>query len=114
MKIDKLFALSLLPIALNLFSCNEIESNADYKNEVVFEKALNDGEDVVDKTVQFLVKEVKFTAFEEYNLWAGEHLNFVSKTEPECKKGDHVVVKVTKTYLFLGSHMIEYVDLMVL
>ena len=104
--------LSCLPF---LFSCDkEIESNADYKNEKVFEKALNDGEDTVGKSVQFLVKEVKYSPFQEYHIWSGEHLNFVSKEEPECKKNDHVVVTVTHTYMLLGSHMIDYKDMVIL
>ena len=45
---------------------------------------------VVGKSVQFLVKEVKFSPLQEYHIWAGEYLNFVSMEEPECRKNDHV------------------------
>ena len=29
-----------------------------------------------------------------YTIWSGEHLNFISSTNPEVKEGDEIMVKV--------------------
>ncbi len=43
-----------------------------------------------------------------YNIWAGEHLNFVSSKNPDVKEGDIVVVKTTTIESNLGSWIIKY------
>ena len=67
----------------------------DYGDAAAFEKALNDGENVVGKVVRFKVDDFKAT-HAGYNLWAGEHLNFLSYRKTIYSKGDIATVKVTK------------------
>lgn len=80
----------------------------DYEDVVSFEAALNNGEDLVGKTVQFVVKEVRPNTTFAYNLVAGEHLNFCSPFHPNAEAGDTVIVKVTSADSILGSWLIYY------
>lgn len=43
-----------------------------------------------------------------YNIWAGEHLNFISSDNPDVKEGDSITIKVTKVEKMLGSWIIKY------
>ena len=69
--------------------------NVDFRDEFTFEKALNNGEDVTGKTVTFIVKAVKPDSILGFNLWSGEHLNFVSDSDPGTEKGQVVTAKIT-------------------
>lgn len=73
-----------------------------------FERALNNGENCDGKTVTFVVNEVHPDSAFGYNLWAGEHLNFVSDDASNAKVGDEVTVKVDKVESVLGSWIIYY------
>ena len=81
----------------------------DYADAASFEKALNDGEKVEGKIVQFNVIEYKPDSALGINCWSGEHLNFISENELDIKKGDTVVGRVTKEPTkALGSWKIPY------
>ena len=86
----------------------EEEYDLNYDNAKDFEAALNDGEDTVGKTVQFEVKEVHPDSALGYNLWAGEHLNFVGDDAKEAKEGDSLTVLVRSVKKRLGSWVIKY------
>ena len=81
----------------------------DYLDAVSFEKALNDGHKVNGKTVEFCVNDYKPDSALGINCWAGEHLNFISKTELNVKVGDIIVGRVTEEPTkVLGSWKIPY------
>lgn len=86
-------------------------SVADFKDETVFEKALNDGENVVGKTVTFTVKGVRPGTAWGVNLWAGEHLNFYSEEEVGIEGGEKITVLITYSEQSLTgvSHLLKYV-----
>lgn len=83
--------------------------NIDYEDAESFEKALNDGTNLVGKVVQFVVGEVRPNSAYGYNIWAGEHLNFVSSINQNVEEGDIITVKVTNISNEWGSWIIEYV-----
>lgn len=83
------------------------KENADY-TEIEFEKALNDGKDLVGKTVCFKVKEVKPTSAFGFNLWSGKHLNFIAPAPFEVDEGDELTVRVDSVQSFLGSWIIYF------
>ena len=97
------FALMLLLVA-----CGSSEVKVDYENATVFEKALNDGEEVTDKIVTFTINELVPDSAFGYNLQTGEHLNFCSTDNPGVKVGDTITVKVTEVSSMLGSYIISY------
>lgn len=68
----------------------------DYEDAESFEKALNNGEKVNGKFVQFDVIEYKPDSVMGINCWSGEHLNFISETELNVQKGDIIVGRITK------------------
>ena len=104
---DILLAAALsLAIACVCTACGS--RNVDYEREEDFEAALNAGEDLTGKTVTFTVREVHPGSVFGYNLYAGEHLNFVSSQNPGVKQGDTVTVKVTEINSVLGSWIISY------
>ena len=80
----------------------------DYGNAEAFEAALNAGEILEGKTVQFVVKELHPDSALGYNIWAGEHLNFISEDDPGFQADDTVAVKVVKAKRVLGSWAISY------
>ena len=80
----------------------------DFADAASFEAALNNGDDLTGKTVQFEVKELVPNSALGYNLQAGEHLNFVSSDNPGVKAGDKPIVRVVKVASALGSWMITY------
>jgi hypothetical protein len=80
----------------------------DYESAEAFETALNNGEDVLGKVVSFKVNEVHPDSSLGYDLWAGEHLNFVGEDAKEAKEGDTLTVAIYSTEEKLGSWVIEY------
>ena len=80
----------------------------DFADAESFEAALNAGENLEGKVVQFTAGEFHPDSALGYDVWAGEHLNFVSSSHPNITQGDTVVVKVTKIENLLGSWMITY------
>ena len=87
---------------------NTSESSIDFENAESFENALNNSENLVGKVVRFTADELKPQSVYGYDIWAGEHLNFVSSQNPDVKKGDIVTVKITEVTSSLGSWIIEY------
>ena len=114
MKKSILHLLSILLSICVLFSlsaCSSSDSSVsvDYKNAETFESALNDGDNVVGKTVKFHADSLHPESRYGYNIWAGEHLNFISADSPGIKRGETVVVMVTSTLqLDNGSWLIYY------
>lgn len=84
------------------------ESTTDYIDEVMFEQCLNSEVDTKGKTVKFVVKDYKPNSALGYNSYAGEHLNFISKTDLQLKSNDEVIGKIISTKKFLGSWIVDY------
>lgn len=101
------WVLSLIMIGTMLAGCGKAEI-IDYADAAAFESALNSGIDVRNKIVQFTASEIHPDSATGYNIWAGEHLNFISSKDPDVKAGDTVVVKVIEAVDFMGSWMIGY------
>jgi len=80
----------------------------DYTDITKFEADLNGGKSMEGKTVSFVVSDIKPQSAFGYNLITGEHLNFVSTSNPNVKVGDTVRVKVTEVSSMLGSWIIKY------
>ena len=106
----KLFAILIsFTLVLSLVACGgNVEIKPDYEDVVVFEKALNDGEDITGKTVVLTVKDLVPNSAFGYNIQAGEHLNFCSPDNPNVKAGDTITVKVVEVTSMLGSYIINY------
>ena len=73
-----------------------------------FENALNNDDDTLGKVVSFSVKDVKPDSALGYDLWAGEHLNFVGEDAKEAKKGTIMTVAVNSVQEKMGSWVIGY------
>ena len=67
----------------------------DYNDAESFEKALNDGKKVNGSIVKFVVNDYKPDSALGINVWAGEHLNFISQKELDVSAGDTVIAYVT-------------------
>lgn len=87
---------------------NEPEIKVDYNDATVFESELVQGADLTGKTVKVVVDNLEPQSAFGYNIWAGEHLNFVSDTNPGVEKGDVIIVKVTEIKSVFGSWIISY------
>lgn len=82
----------------------------DYSDIAVFEQAVNNKEDLVGKTVKFTVVDVKPDSILGYNLYAGEHLNFISDEGRGVHAGDEITIIVTGVKPVLAdSYKISYV-----
>lgn len=88
----------VISLVLSFVGCsNKKDSNEiQYNDAASFEKALNDGKNVKGKVIQFCVEEYEPDSIWGYNCQAGEHLNFLFETEPDVKKGDIIVVRITE------------------
>ncbi len=100
----------VLLISIGLIGCGATASKVsiDYGNAESSEAALNAGENLEGKIVQFTATEFKPDSAFGYDIWAGEHLNFVSSSHPDVKVGDTVVVKAKKIESVIGSWIITY------
>ena len=88
---------------------NPTDYTIDYESSQAFEQALNDGNKVNGKIVQFNVVEYKPDSALGINCWSGEHLNFISESELDVNKGDIIIGKVTaEPTKPLGSWEIHY------
>ena len=87
---------------------DESKQVVDYGNAESFEAALNAGENLEGKIVQFTVREFHPESTLGYNLWAGEHLNFVSPRHPDLQEGDIATVKAISIEKIMRSWVIEY------
>lgn len=80
----------------------------DYADEAAFENALNNGENLEGKVVTFTAQEIHPDSTLGFDVWAGEHLNFVSQKNPDIAVGDQVTVKATAIENVAGSWVIYY------
>jgi len=80
----------------------------DYGDAESFEAALNAGENLEGKIVRFEALELHPESELGYNVWAGEHLNFISSRHPNIKAKDIVTVKATVIESKQGSWFIYY------
>ncbi len=81
---------------------------ANAYSEADFESALNGGNDCTGLVVTFTVQELHPNSTFGYNLWAGEHLNFCSQSDPGVNPGDTLTVKVTGVQKNNASWIIYY------
>lgn len=84
----------------------EFDGVVDYPNVEDFEAAINAGEDVIGKTVTFTVLAYKPNGALGLNVWAGEHLNFISDTDPNVQEGDVITVRITGAKALDGTSWI--------
>ena len=68
----------------------------DYIDAESFESALNEGDEVEDKIVQFLVLDYVPDSALGINCHAGEHLNFIFDEEIDVNKNDTIIVRITE------------------
>ena len=99
----------VLVLAMSLCGCGGGSKVAiDYGDAESFEAALNAGENLEGKVVRFTALELHPDSAAGYNVWAGEHLNFISSRNPDIKAGDTVVVRAGEITSSLGSWFIKY------
>ena len=98
--------LMVLTLSTALAACGG--SSTDYPDAASFEAALNNGENLEGKTVQFTAIDVIPNSALGYNIQAGEHLNFISSTNPDVKTGDIVTVKADTIVSLFGIWLIRY------
>jgi hypothetical protein len=102
---------TILAVALifSLVACGSVsKTGIDYADAESFEAALDAGENLEGKVVQFVAKELYPNSALGYIVHAGDHLNFASSKNPDIKVGDTVVVKATDISSLLGSWIITY------
>ena len=91
-----------------LSACGQSQIPLDYGDEIAFEADLNAGKNLVGKTVSFVAAELHSQSISGYDVWAGEHLNFISSENPDIEVGQTVTVKVTAVESAIGSWFIGY------
>ncbi len=107
--LEKIFYfIIMVMMILSLTACSENREIIHYADAESFEAALNKGEKLEGKIVRFVAGELKPDSAFGYNIWAGEHLNFVSSRDPGIKEGDTVAVKATAIEYVSGSWIIRY------
>ncbi|SCY77274.1 hypothetical protein SAMN02910292_02866 [Lachnospiraceae bacterium XBB2008] len=100
--------LTLLVMIMGLYGCGISKTPIDYGDAEAFEAALNAGENLEGKVVRFTALEFHPDSASGYNVWAGEHLNFISSRNPDIKAGDTVVVRADTIESIMGSWFITY------
>lgn len=100
--------LTALAVIMSFCGCGASKVPIDYASAESFEAALNAGENLEGKVVQFTALELHPDSISGYNIWAGEHLNFVSSRNPDVKAGDTVTVRATVIESSFGSWIISY------
>ncbi len=101
-----LIALLLSMSVVSIVGCSPDLSEKISEKE--FEKRLNDGENMEGSLVEVKVQKLAPNSAVGYNIHAGKHLNFVSDSHPDVKKGDTVIVEVEDIESMLGSYIIDY------
>ena len=100
--------LMLVLMIIGLYGCGISTTPIDYGDAESFEAALNAGENLEGKVVRFTATELHPDSASGYNVWAGEHLNFISSRNPDIKAGDTVVVRTHTIESIMGSWLITY------
>jgi len=105
-----IFTLVFMIMCFALCGCTKASKEIilDYGDAEAFEAALVNGENLEGKTVQFVADELHPQSIKGYNIWAGEHLNFISKRNPGIKAGDTVCVIANTIESETGSWFIYY------
>ena len=106
----RITALLAVLLICTLSACGQSQIPLDYGDETAFEADLNAGKNLVGKTVSFVAAELHPQSLYGYDIWAGEHLNFISSKNPDIEVGQTVTVKVTAVESVIGSWFIEYVE----
>lgn len=91
---------------LELF--NKEDNQETNYSEDELEQKLNDNEDVINKIVEFKTKDNPVSNSYGYDIFAGEHLNFVSYDEPNIKKDDIVIARIIDVEKIMNSYIIRY------
>lgn len=89
-------------------SDDEEECIIDYGDAESFEADLNEGKNLEGKIVRFVAGELHPKSAYGYNIWAGEHLNFVSSRNPDVQENDTVTVRTSTIENIMGSWIISY------
>ena len=107
--LNRRIAVLLAAVLLCLLpACGQSQIPLDYGDEIAFEADLNAGKNLVGKTVSFVAAELHPQSLYGYDIWAGEHLNFISSENPDIEVGQTVTVKVTAVESAIGSWFIGY------
>ena len=98
---------------INFFNNDNVKSIAnnriDYYSAETFESDLNAGKNLEGKKVLILCKELHPDSVLGYNIYAGKHINLVSKKNPGIKEGEEVLIETKKITKILGeSWKVEY------
>lgn len=104
----KLCFLLCIILTILLCACGSKNVVVDYQSEVDFENDLNTGKNLEGKTVIFEAREIHPDSAVGFNIYTGEHLNFISKGNPNIDVGDKVLVKVNTIESLFGSYIISY------
>lgn len=104
----KLLLAVMMLCLLFLVACGNTTITADYGDAEAFETALNEGANLEGKIVNIVVENLETQSIYGYNIWAGEHLNFVSEKNPNVSTDETISVKVTEVQSSLGSWIIKY------
>lgn len=104
----RVFVMALTVIVMVLFTACGKSIPIDFADAESFEAALNAGENLEGKVVQFTAGGFHPDSAMGYDVWAGEHLNFISSSHPNIAQGDTVVARATKIENVLGSWVIAY------
>lgn len=104
----RITALLAVLLICTLSACGQSQIPLDYGDETAFEADLNAGKNLVGKTVSFVAAELHPQSLYGYDIWAGEHLNFISSKNPDIEVGQTVTVKVTAVESAIGSWFIGY------
>ena len=110
-KIAAGFGVLLISVIIGMFNSYPLKNkkeapNSTYESEEAFEKDLNDGYDLKDTTVTFRVREVHPDSAFGFNLWSGEHLNFLFSESQSAKTGDTVTVRVEEIKKRFGVYLV--------
>ena len=106
MKKIKYFIYTLL-LLIVFTACGTKEVKPDYTSKEA-ETALNNGEDLTGKTVQFTVDKYVPDGSLGYTIQTGDHLNFVSSKNPDVRTGDKVIAKIKKVENLMWSWIITF------
>lgn len=101
------YFISILVLIVSFAACGAKEVKPDYTTNEA-ETALNNGEDLTGKTVQFTVDKYVPDGSLGYTIQTGEHLNFISTENPNVKSGDTVIAKIKKVENLMGSWIITF------
>ena len=106
-----LFAL-VMCLSFSLCGCGSNDKTEEivinYGDAESFEAALDEGENLENKVVQFVAGEIDPDSLYGYSVKAGDDMKFVSSRNPDIKEGDIVTVKVKTIESLLGSWIIKY------